>query len=257
MNALTFKYAIRSELPLGPESPAAIGAKFLNMLDALHRIDPTIFTNWEIMDYPARDSLPLAAARQRIAAIIEKNVTRNDLGEPRPNQGYTAGSFTGDVPASRRIYLRVHAGGVLGTIERGVWLQTGEWNVPPDPAIVAFSIFKAAMLAINADWPPVWACGYAFRLDYDKAPLIPGAPLFPYSMFHIPWLAYLSAPLAVGVNLPAEIKTERSPDGSLLMIATEDRLDPSNAEHLRRARIIADILILRTDYERRYGKRRG
>jgi len=261
MNELAFWYYIRSDLPPHAESPAAIGAKFLDTLDNLSCIDPTIFANWKIMDYPARASLPLAAARPRIAAMIENNVYRNDLGEPRPDQGYTAGALVINDNKSRRISLRVHTGGKK---KGDTWLQTGEWNVLPDPAIVTYSIFKAALLAINANWPPPWACACAFRSNTVKVPeRYPGGvqgyrlerlppvasdPTFPYSVFHIPWLAYLSAPLAGGVELPPEILTERMPDGGLLMIATEERLDPSDPEHLRRARILAEIMITRTGY---------
>ncbi len=35
-------------------------------------------------------------------------------------------------------------------------------------------------------------------------------------------------------------------DGGLLMTATEERLDPTNPEHLERARILAEIMIART-----------
>ena len=127
-------------------------------------------------------------------------------------------------------------------------LQFGDYDVPSDPAVVTYPLFKAALLAVNAIWLANWANAYAFKLHYDKAPLIPGAPLFPYSLFHIPWLAYLSAPLAVDLGLPPEIVTERTPDGGLLMIATEERLDPTNFEHLRRARILAETLVARTDH---------
>jgi len=107
--------------------------------------------------------------------------------------------------------------------------------------------------AISAIWSPPWACATAFEVGYDKAPLFPGASLFSYSRFHIPWLAYLSAPAARGLELPTEILTERTPDDGLLMTATEERLDPTNREHLWRARILADTLIARTDYSSRYG----
>ena len=68
---------------------------------------------------------------------------------------------------------------------------------------------------------------------------------FPYSVFHIPWIAYLSAEYAAGVALPCDILTERTPDGGLLMSATTARLDPDNPEHVRRARIIAETMIAR------------
>jgi hypothetical protein len=36
---------------------------------------------------------------------------------------------------------------------------------------------------------------------------------------------------------------ERTPDGGLLMSAATERLDPTNPEHVRRARILADTMI--------------
>jgi len=87
-------------------------------------------------------------------------------------------------------------------------------------------------------------------MDYDESPLIPGATLFPYTRFHIPWLAYLSAPLASDFQLPAEIRSERTPDGALLLTATEERLEPTNPEHLRRARLLAETMIARAGDDR-------
>src|SRR5262249_58787331 len=103
----------------------------------------------------------------------------------------------------------------------------------------------AALLAINAIWRPRWACAFAFRVDtisvpgvevapgvvgtrIDSAVRVPLDPTFPYSVFHIPWIAYLSAEHAAGVALTRDILTERTPDGGLLMSATTDRLDPDN-----------------------------
>jgi hypothetical protein len=245
MNELAFWYYIRSDLPPDAQSPASLGSKFLETLDALGRIDSTVFPNWEVMDFRARDSLPLAAARPRIAAMIENNVKRDDFRRPQPERGYTAGAFISNVMKSRGISLRIHSG---GNVRGNTWLETGDWDVLPDPAIVTYPVYKAALLAINAIWPGHWACAQAYRLGYDKVPLIPGVPLFPYSRFHMPWLAYLSAPLAAGIELPPEIMTERTPDGGLLTIATEERLEPTNPDHLRRAQILAETMIARTGY---------
>ncbi|HTT79401.1 MAG TPA: hypothetical protein VMF86_06965, partial [Stellaceae bacterium] len=55
-------------------------------------------------------------------------------------------------------------------------------------------------------------------------------------------------PLAAGVTLPPEIITERTPDGGILMIATTDRLNPEDTDHLRRARIIVGTMLARTGY---------
>jgi hypothetical protein len=244
MSEIEFKYFIYSDLAPRPESPASIGAKFVKTLDALTCIEPTIFANWKVMDLPAIASHPLAAARSRIAALIEHNVSRGDFREPDPDSGYSAVAFTDNVIDARRISLRIHTGGIY---KGDTWLETADWKAFPDPAIVTYEIFKKALLAINEIWPPPWACASAFRMDYDSVPLAPGAQLFPSSRFHIPWVGYLSASLITRMVLPPpEIVTERTPDGGLLMIATEDRLDPTNPEHLRRARIIAEWMIAGT-----------
>jgi len=62
-------------------------------------------------------------------------------------------------------------------------------------------------------------------------------------------IAYLSPELAAGLKLTPEILAEHTPDGGLLMTATEERLDPTNPAHLRRARVLAETLIARTGYQ--------
>jgi hypothetical protein len=246
MNDFTFRYSIRSQLPGRLESATELGSNFVNTLDALTRIDPSVFTNWEVMDFPAKASVPLAAARLRIGIMIENNVSRDDLGEPDPYYGYGAVAFTGHVIKSRHVNLRIKAG---GTITGDTWLETGYLNVPVDPAIITYPLFKATMITINRNWPPPWACANAFRMNYGEAPLFSGAPLFPYSRFHIPWFAYLSEPLAAGLGSRlTDIITERMPDGGLLITVTEDRLDPTNLDHVRRARILAETMIARTGH---------
>ena len=238
----SFQYSIRAELPAHTDVPASLGARFLDTLDALGRIDPSTFEDWQIVDLPALESFPLADARSRVAAIIGSNVKRDDDDEPDPQCGYTAAAFTGGGGGPRSISLEVTAGGI---VDGSAFLRTGGYKVAPDPAILTYPLFKGALLAINAFWSPAWACAHVFKMHYDKTPLSVGAPLFPYSRFHIPWIAYLSVPLASGLQLPAEIRTERTPDGGLLMTATEEPLDPTNPEHLRRARILAETMVAR------------
>ncbi len=269
MSKLAFRYNIRLNPPSHRESPAVIGARLLRTLDVLSRIDPSIFHDWKIMDYSDATSLALEAARPRIAALIEKNVYRNDLRQPQPQYGYKAGALVINANKSRNISLQIEAGGVGSGVS---WLLTGEWNVFPDPTIVTYPLFKAALLVLIANWIPTWACAYAFRLNTvmvpvsypggvqgsrsEHLPMIPSEPTFPETDFHVPWIAYLSAAPAAGVALPPEIVSERTPDGGLLMIATEDRLDPENPEHLRRARAIVEIMLARTGYST-YTAQRG
>jgi hypothetical protein len=251
MSALAFKYFVRLPFAARRVTPDWLGAKFIATLDALTEIDASIFPDWEVGDLPAMKGYPLAAARSRIAEIISHKVSCDDQGKPDPAFGYTAVAKTIIDAKSHRMTVWVGQG--------NVWLKTGDWKVSPDPAIVTFPLFKAALLVIHSIWRTPWACAQAFRSNtvmvpidkeggyrLESGPMIPADPTFPESNFHIPWLAYLSAPFASGLELPPEIQTERTSDGGLLIIATEERLDPDLPEHARRARALAETLIART-----------
>jgi immunity protein 52 of polymorphic toxin system len=247
MSEQPFRFNIRYEVPRRRETPAVIGAKFLDSLDALSRIDP-LFANWKVLDLPAMASLPLAVARPRIATIVENNVARNKREEPEPESGYSAIGVTGNAIPSRIVTLSVDGG---GWVRDEMMLNVGDFLYPTDPLIVKYGLFREALLATSAIWQPTWGSVAAFRVDYAEESIVPGAPLFPYSAFHIPWIAYLSPARAVGFPVPAEIRTEHALDGGLLFTVTEEPLDPTNPEHLRRARILAETMIAHVGYRSR------
>jgi hypothetical protein len=251
-----YRYFIRSRWPGRAEAPAAIGAKLVKTLDVLSSIDP-IFANWQIADFRNSSSVSLDQARSRITSLIEDGVARDDSNKPAPLEGYNAHALAGEVETPRTVYFRLDAGGEYYG-GGGAVLEFGDFNMAPDPAVVIYPLFREALLAINAIWQAPWACAQAFRLDavavpidfggvpasrIDRATAVPSDPTFPYSIFHIPWFAYVSAELAAGLRLASEIRTERMPDGGLLMTTTEEPFDPTKPEHARRARILAETLI--------------
>lgn len=267
MSEAFYRYSIRSGWKGRVETPASIGAKLIKTLDALTGIDP-IFAGWQLTNTRNVSSISLAAARSGIARLIEDNVVRDSFDEPNPLRGYHAYASAGKFKHPRSVSFNVLAGGKSACDAN---LEFGEYDTPQDLAIVTFPLFKAALLAINAIWLAPWACAQAFRsgtvmvpIDFlgtqafrvDGVPQVPSDPTFPYSIFHIPWFAYLSAPLAAGLKLTPEIQTERTHDGGLLMIAAEERLDPTNPAHVRRARIIAETMIACTGWQPR-GTKRG
>jgi hypothetical protein len=252
-----YRYFIRSGWQKLVETPAAIGAKFLETLDALSSID-AVFANWTITDIRNLSSLPLDAARSRIAGLIENNIARGDFGQPLPAYGYRAHARAGQFKDPRSVSFNVDVG---GSISNGTLLEFAEYDVAPDLAILTYPPLKAALLAINAIWQAPWTCAQAFRSGHVGVPVdlkgvqatriesaeqVPLDPTFPDSIFHIPWIAYLSAPLTASLKLPPEILTERTLDGGLLMTATKELLDPDNPEHVRCARILAETLIKQT-----------
>jgi hypothetical protein len=245
MSLSSFEYSVRLPLPAGPLSPDWLGPKFIATLDALTRVDPDIFAGWQVREIRKMKKIPLAAARPRIVEIIGRDVHHDDWG-PAPEHGYSAVATTAAGARARRMNLSVDA---WGRLEKGnVELMAGGIMVPSDPAIVTYPLFRAALLAIHEIWRAPWGCAQLFRVDYSKEPLFPGAALFPYSQFHIPWIAYLGPALLPRPVPPPDIKTEHTRDGGLLMSAIAERLDPTDPEHLRRARILADFLIERTGH---------
>jgi hypothetical protein len=57
----------------------------------------------------------------------------------------------------------------------------------------------------------------------------------PYSIYHRSWMAYPSAEGSAKLTQPAGETWERTPDGGLLLIAAEERLDPTNPLQIQRS----------------------
>ena len=239
MNENLFQFSIYYEVPRRGETPAVIGAKFLHTLDALSRIDPLLAT-WKVLDRPALASVPLAEARPRIATIVENFAVRDDEDQPEPELGYWAIGVTDTAIPSRIVEFSVRGGGL---VRDEMMLHVGGILHPTDPLMVKYVLFRGALLATSAIWQPTWACVAATRRDYSKEPIVPGAPLFPSSVFRIPWMAYVSPARTVGLPVPVGINSERAPDGGLLFTVTEEPFNPTNPEHLQGARIVAETMI--------------
>jgi hypothetical protein len=240
MNKNPFRFSIYYELPRRGETPAVIGTKFLRTLDALSPIDPLLAT-WKVLDRPTLASLPLAEARPRMTAIVEDFVVLSDDRQPAPESGYTAIGQTDNAIPSRIITLRVRAGGLA---RDEMILEVGGILHPTDPLIVKYDLFRGALLTTSAIWQPTWACVAATRRGgYSEEPIFPGAPLFPSSVFRIPWMAYVSPLRTVGFPPPVGIDSERTPDGALLFTVTSEPFNPTNPQHLQGARVLAEAMI--------------
>lgn len=51
--ASAFKYSVRPPFAASPVAPELLGQKLLTTLDALTKIDPDIFPDWDIGELPA------------------------------------------------------------------------------------------------------------------------------------------------------------------------------------------------------------
>lgn len=238
-----YNYTMLAEWRLEPTSTTELGNRFLRTAELLMRAAPEIgeLKVADQEDLMSERLLSIDEARARIPRLVEAGVIDFD-GDPQPHEGYIMSSFNRSINTPRVLSWTAKVGGKYGTC---LEFEAGGIMRPPDPDIVTYPLFKAALLTIIGQWPSNWANADAYKRGYFKSPTAVGVPAHPHSRFHVPWLSYLSAPLAAGLTPPPEIPTERTPDGGLLMIAAKERLDPTNPDHMRRSRVMAEIMIAR------------
>jgi hypothetical protein len=239
-----YNYSMHATWRVKPTSPSALGQRFLRTLDMIAQAAPEI-GGWKVVDklnyikLANVELLSMDDARKMIGQVLENNVAVvDDMLDA--NYGYLLLGFNTPTITTRSISWMGSVGGRFGD---RITLKAGDLDLPPDLDIVTYRLFRAALLATIAQWPSNWANAYAYRSDYDEVSPAPGIPPHPRSRYLIPWLSYLSARLSADFDPPAEILSERTPDGGLLMIATEERLDPTNPEQMRRSRMMAEIMI--------------
>ena len=236
-----YGYKILATWRAEPTAPEVLGEKFFRALDRIAAAAPEIGP-WMVAPHPfPKEGLPIDEARKNIPELVANNVAIID-GEPNSDYGYNLIALNRADRSPKKVGLVSSAGGRWGD---RITFEVGSLMAPSDLDTVTYPLFKAALLAIIAEWPCLWANANAYREGYYKAPTAPGIPPHPRSRFHLPWISYLSAPLAAGLVPPVGVPAERTPDGGMLMIAAEERLDPANPDHIRRSRAIAEIMIAR------------
>jgi hypothetical protein len=236
-------FDINSAWPGRLEPPEAVGSKFLHTLDSLHRVEPS-FRNWEASDeMDGSRGYAIEPLRPRIASWVSAHPpATEDLADWVPGVGYWVYAVSHREPGpgpSQQAEFDVRAG---SNFRNENHFEIGSALRPPDLTFVTFPLYKAALLTMISIWPAPWACARCSIWGEDP-PALAGEPPFPYSQFQMPWIAYLSAERAAGVEVPPPVATERMPDGGLLMIAAETRFDPTNIVHMRAARLIAQTMM--------------
>jgi hypothetical protein len=241
-----FHYSIRWAWKGRSETPASIAEKYRRTLNELSHSNPA-FHDWGVGVTRKEGRLARLEVISDMESVVRANVKRDDWKKPDPDSGY--GMFaTSDVFASENfvphdLSLRFKVGSKWGN---DIGFQVGGLMVPSDLRVATFSLFKSVLSILTSIWSPEWADAYIFKVGYQEPGVVAGIPVFPYSRFHIPWITYLSTPLAEGVTPPPGIQSEQTSDGGLLMVATQDQLDPANPEHMRLAKALADLMIAAT-----------
>jgi hypothetical protein len=236
-----YLYGIDAKWRVEPTSPAALGEKFLAVLEAISNAAPP-GGEWQLGKPPyLRESVTREEAHAAPADWVKENVVTEPYVDDG-DLGYMLIALRFADPTTKRLKLASTVGGSVGD---DLSFEVGEMLGSSDLDTVTYSLFRATLLAIVRHFPPVWANARLFLPAYQRTSTVPGVPPHPSPSYGRPWLSYLCAPLTEGLVSPVGVPCERTPDGGLLMIAAEDRLDPFNGDHMRRSRAIAEVMIAR------------
>jgi hypothetical protein len=205
-----------------------LATKFSRLIDRLADINP-VFSDW-IWLGDNKQPILFASIRTHLAEKIAAAIVRGDYGEPEPIDGYSFGALNSLNETPRLLSLSVHAG---SWAKSSVYSNTAEigtdWYVQPDPAILTFEIFKAALLALAESFEATFCVAFSG----DLADLWPGGRKFRFG-----WINYVSPRFAPLITPPKTALVEYRPNGGLLMAATDETFITANPKHLAVARDI-------------------
>lgn len=218
------------------EGPEALVDPFLRTLEALSNIDPA-FGNWHFLGRK-QGTLMAPLNRADIIKLIADGVSRADDGDPTPINGYGFGAANGLRRTLNSLDIRINAGSaaIANFFINSAIITTAPFQTEYAPFINA-RVMKATLLVLVAEWKPTW-CGARSSDLFDLETM----PMPPRPHFGLAWMTYLSKRFAPMVTPPSSALVERLPDGGLLMIATEERFNAANQQHLAVARDIEAAL---------------
>lgn len=218
------EYGITAYWERRAETPDALAARFVRTIDRLQEID-SVFACWTS---GSKRPKKFETVRDHYAEEVAADLARDDWDKPDPINGYRFSAFTRGQPSNRSFSLRVHAGSTYPSpFTNDVKFLTSR-NIIPDPTVISYEIFKAALLAIVEAWDPVDCAAYPLAILnlVEKG-----------RYFRETWIQYLCPWLASLVTRPpAPVIVEHLPNGGLLMSATAETFDIENPAHMAAAR---------------------
>jgi hypothetical protein len=225
-------YSIYASWGPRAEPPESIAASYLACTDRLKQIHPA-YDNW-IFDFNGKPK-KFDALRGKLAEAVAVNVARAEDGDPTPIYGYWATvTNTMNKSHSRSISLHVKAGSWVNNeyFCNSAEIKTGN-RVVPDPAIIAYPAFKAALLALVESFDVTYCSAYPQQITnfWD-----------PSNHLRIAWMSYVSPRFAPLITPPPIAIAERTAQGGLLMSATAETFRVDNPAHLAAARDILKAL---------------
>ena len=219
----------------GPRTESAdqLADRMAQTLIQLRAID-RLFHHWFFVHED--DGVPLHNVdRPQLAALIADHVSRDDFDVAEVEAGYYFTVVNKEERSPRSAHLQFHAGCSYfwGSPSNSASFGTDEF-IPQDAALFTPVLFRQVLLALVTAWDPNW-CKVGSSETRDLSPPIQETRT---PKLQLAWMTYLAPRFALLVTPPKSAIVERTPEGGLLMIASEERFSVANPEHLRVAREI-------------------
>ena len=170
---------------------------------------------------------PISTEFDSISGLLQKGINRRETDKlPIPNLGYRCTIWNGEMNDSA-VSISFQCGGYSPHISNGVVI-----NLPNNEEIWDFKILRCAMEILVRRFSPDWG-------TVNTALLRDQVLRLPETAIQVGWMTYLSSKIG---NVPPHPKYEAEIiDGyGSVVVATRDRFSVQNAEHQRRALMVAE-----------------
>ena len=234
-------FTITSQWASDTLTPAQIGVRAIETFRRLESISPAMRT-WTLVE--DGKPVPLSAATARMTSVVEgslkwKHPDRRD----NPSHGYAVvargAQVESEFGSAGTAHLWITAGAKFGD---RISFAIGDILFPPDFSLVTYPLYRASLETLASIWPVPWALAYTFSTETPPIDAKTGSGLKRQSPFEVAWIAYLSPALALGLEPPPEIVSERTPGGGMILSAAPGLIDPQNPDHMRRSRALQAIM---------------
>jgi hypothetical protein len=199
------------------DSAAVHAERVRESLTEFGLISPAL-RSWGILDFDDGTSVPVENAERPFSQIVSRGLVAvhgSEYSQPR---------------------IRFNVNGAGRRSFRGVCaaIFEAEFDDRPDPAIVAYPVLKAMMIALAPIWNATYAQVYtnAIQSYWDDPPRI----------FELSWMTYLSDTFAEMIVIPESVFVEQVPGEGVVLSAADGDFDVANAKHMAAARDLRDAL---------------
>jgi hypothetical protein len=213
------------------ETREAIAARVLAMIEELKRLDP-VFKDWFAVKWASRKKkdpmVKLEEIQDRLAEELLALKRKESTGVEIEVKGYGIQIYTCHEILARAFAFEVRAGAkesraLANYLSFATYHGRIETRLAPDPMILAYDLFKPALLSVVKAWDPTLCSGRPYSL---------GPKVGQHELFPLAWIQYLSPWLAPLVTPPELAIVEHLPNGGLLMAATREIFDVNNEDHV-------------------------